>query len=92
MAVFIDGMTLDFPLGRGRVGKMCHMWADTEIELLAMARRIGLEDRWIQRGSITHFDLTKSKRVLALAAGAVPLSADEGRTNRLALRALVKRA
>lgn len=50
---------------------MCHMLADTPEELLAMARKIGVAARWFQgKGSAPHFDICKSKRALAVAAGA----------------------
>ena len=54
----------------------CHCWADSEAELLAMADVIGLKHDWIQRQPIhapvdPHFDLSASKRELALAHGAV---------------------
>lgn len=51
---------------------MCHMFADTESELHAMADRIGVRRRWFQRHRLLpHYDVCKSKRSLAVAAGAV---------------------
>lgn len=51
---------------------MCHMMADTTEELLDMADRIGVQRKWIQKeGTVyEHFDIAKSKRALAVAAGA----------------------
>jgi hypothetical protein len=46
---------------------MCHMIADTEAELHAMAARIGVARRWYQGD---HYDIALSKRALAVAAGA----------------------
>ena len=46
MSVYVDDMEASF----GRM-KMCHMWADTLDELLAMADRIGVDRRWLQRPS-----------------------------------------
>jgi hypothetical protein len=71
MPVYVDCAQNTF----GRM-KMCHMLADTLPELLAMADRIGVDRRWYQgpgKASCPHFDIAKSKRVLALAAGAVPV-------------------
>lgn len=51
---------------------MCHMIADTPTELVAMADRIGVARRWFQsKASAPHFDIAKSKRELAVAAGAL---------------------
>ena len=46
---------------------MCHMVADSVVELHAMAERIGLERRWYHQG---HYNLCLSKRVLAIRCGA----------------------
>lgn len=77
MAVYVDTMAAPF----GRL-IMCHMWADTDVELLAMAGKIGVDRKWIQghpqlsfgkhrEASWVHFDIAKSKRKLAVAAGAI---------------------
>jgi hypothetical protein len=65
----------------------CHMWADTEEELLLLAAKIGLKPNWIQRPKtkpgaerpFVHFDLTESKRDIAVAKGAISLTWDEVR-------------
>lgn len=61
---------------RHRFGRMtmCHMWADTLDELLAMADRIGVARRWLQQppaASWVHFDVSLGAKAKALAAGAV---------------------
>ncbi|MCB1340795.1 MAG: DUF4031 domain-containing protein [Pseudooceanicola sp.] len=70
MTVYVDTMRAPF---RGMV--MCHMVADTSEELLAMADRIGVARRWIQKAGTAHehFDISLSKRQLAVAAGAVEI-------------------
>ncbi len=61
---------------------MCHLWADTLDELLAMVDRIGVQRKWIQghptlsegkarRASWVHFDISITKRNRAIAAGAI---------------------
>jgi hypothetical protein len=53
---------------------MCHMWADDEAELMAMADRIGVARRWVQRppkASWLHFDISLGRKALALQAGAI---------------------
>lgn len=69
MSVYVDDV-------RHRFGRMvmCHMWADTLDELLAMADRIGLARRWIQqppKASWVHFDVSLSLKAKAIEAGAV---------------------
>jgi hypothetical protein len=70
VTVYVDDMRA--PL---RVGKytliMCHMIADTEAELHAMADRIGVARKWHQGD---HYDIALSKRVLAVRAGAVEIT------------------
>jgi hypothetical protein len=76
MGVYVDTMRAKF----GRM-VMCHMWADTREELFAMADKIGVSRRWFQRpasagvpgmdASWEHFDISMSKRALAVKAGAI---------------------
>src|SRR5690606_3654958 len=68
MTVYVDPAR--HPFGRMM---MCHMMADTTEELLAMADRIGIARKWLQRAGTAyeHFDIAKSKRAMAIAAGAV---------------------
>ena len=48
MTVYVDNMQAPF----GRM-KMCHMVADTSEELLAMADKIGVQRKWLQKAG-TH--------------------------------------
>lgn len=77
MSVYVDDMRAAF----ARM-VMCHMWADSDAELLAMADAIGVARKWIQghpelsfgkhrRASWVHFDIALSKRALAVKAGAI---------------------
>jgi hypothetical protein len=43
-------------------------------ELHEFAASIGLKQSWFQRESRPHYDVTKSKRELAIAAGAIAVS------------------
>lgn len=71
MAVYVDDMKASF----GRM-KMCHMIAESTDELLAMADRIGVARKWLQKAgtSYEHFDIAMSKRALAVASGAIEIS------------------
>jgi len=74
VSVYVDGAKN--PLGRM---KMCHMIADTREELVAMVDRIGVDRRHIQFVGTPreHFDICKSKRALAVKAGAIEVSPRE---------------
>lgn len=72
MTVYVDNMRAPF----GRM-TMCHMLADTDTELHAMARRIGVSRRWWQspeKSSGSHYDICLSKRALAVKHGAVEIT------------------
>lgn len=70
MAVYVDNMNAKY----GRM-KMCHLLADTEDELLAMADRIGVARRWHQFPGTakSHFDICLNMRAKAVAAGAIEI-------------------
>lgn len=75
MPVYVDDMRAGF----GRL-IMCHMVADTEEELHAMADRIGVDRKWYQypvKSRYPHYDIALSKRALAVAAGAKEISMRE---------------
>lgn len=76
------GVYVDQPIFRFGNMMMCHLWADSLDELLAMVDRIGVQRKWIQGhatlsfgkyrdASWVHFDIAKSKRALAIQAGAI---------------------
>lgn len=69
MSVYVDDMEAPF----GRM-KMCHMYADSHEELVAMADAIGVARMWIQHPGHRvkeHFDIALSKKKLALEHGAI---------------------
>ena len=69
MPVYVDN-------ARNKYGRMilCHMLADTDNELDAMADRIGVARRW-RHGD--HYDICQIKRSLALKAGAIEITTRE---------------
>lgn len=77
MSVYVDDVR--HPLGRM---VMCHMWADSEEELMSMAAAIGLYRRHVQGHPLLsaprhqgagwlHFDICRQSRARAVRAGAV---------------------
>lgn len=72
MTVYVDDMRANF----GNM-IMCHMVADTDEELHAMADAIGISRRhWQAPGPLkhSHYDIALSKKALALRLGAVPIT------------------
>jgi len=59
--------------GNWRYGEACHLLADTEGELHEMALKLKLKRSWFQNKNVAHYDLTPSKRLLAVKNGAVEL-------------------
>lgn len=79
MAVYVDPLMNHGWVLRGRATPSCHMFADTLDELHAMAEKIGMKQSWFQEGSsgLKHYDLTKSLREAAVAAGALELGRND---------------
>lgn len=71
MTVFVDDMKAKF----GNM-VMCHMLADSDEELHAMAVKIGVQRKWHQAPPKhdSHYDIFLSKRALAVKAGAVEIT------------------
>lgn len=78
MSIYIDPLTKCWPVKSGGWNwlQSCHMIADSASELIEFAKSIGLKEEWLQKrpsGKDQHFDLTQSKRKLAVEGGAVEL-------------------
>ena len=73
MTVYVDDM-YQYPMGQFGRMKMSHMVADTLDELHAMAQKIGIARRHFQdKHSGAHYDVSMSKRELAIEKGAIPI-------------------
>ncbi len=72
MSVYVDRLAV---YGQWRWGVSCHMVADTVEELHAMADKIGHKRAWFQPGggNPPHYDLTASRRKLAVKNGAIEI-------------------
>ncbi len=69
MTVYVDTMRAAF---RGMI--MCHMIADNDAELQAMAEKIHIKRRWFQRD---HYDISLGRRLLAISHGAVVVTSKQ---------------
>jgi len=72
MSVYVDDMRAPY----GRL-KMCHMIADSDEELHAMAAKIGVARKWWQspeKTSGSHYDICLSKKNLAIQYGAIEIT------------------
>jgi hypothetical protein len=67
VTVYVDDYRVPY---RGR--RICHMIADTDAELHAMASALGISERWFHRD---HYDVTEDQREAAAALGAVLIPA-----------------
>jgi hypothetical protein len=67
--VYVDDMRAPY-----RRMIMCHMIADTEEELHAMAATVGVARKWFQGN---HYDVCLKMRAKAVALGAVEVSTRE---------------
>lgn len=76
MVCYVDDMQAAYQPAHNSARKyiMSHMIADTEEELHAMAKRIGVARRWYQGD---HYDITQSKKVLAIQYGAKAITMRE---------------
>ena len=94
MSIYVDGTVTYDPIAikdaqTRRVGtEWCHFWCDPgdEMELLHVAKLIGLKLEWFQRRpnvphDIPHFDLVPNKRRLAILHGATAISMREWMRN-----------
>jgi hypothetical protein len=72
LTVYVDDAYIEAQLPGMRPAKWCHLTADTKGELHEFAERIGLRRSWFQDkpAGLWHYDVTKTVRARAVAAGA----------------------
>lgn len=70
MTVYVDNARIPARVS-GISGRWSHLTADTQEELHAFARSIGLDRAWFQdKQPHWHYDVTDTKRIAAIHAGA----------------------
>lgn len=78
------------PFHRGSCHLMYAGGEDIDGDLHAFADRLGLRREWFQRGSVPHYDLTPSKRALAVKLGAREVTARQMARARAQTKAALK--
>ena len=80
MAVYVDALVQWGWKLRGHTVPSCHMFTDSVdlTELHDMALRIGMKRQWFQPHKVApHYDLTASRRSLAVQLGAIEVGRKE---------------
>lgn len=80
MTIYVDALTDWGWKLRGHKVKSCHMFTDTVdlTELHETAKNIGMKREWFQEHKVApHYDLTTSRRELAVSLGAIELGRKE---------------
>lgn len=86
MSVYVDQLIETKPYRRSENERWnwlqsCHLMADTEEEMHAFAKQLGLKRAWFQNRHpnplLWHYDLTATKRRQALRLGAKELSPEQ---------------
>jgi hypothetical protein len=77
--VYIDELLIR---GAWRYGASCHLLPETHAEhhleeLHQFAAAVGMKREWFQPGRWPHYDLTKSRRIMAVRHGAVQCTTRE---------------
>ncbi len=76
MSVYVDSLFPTPSKCNWRFSHACHIFADNEDELHAFVASIGLRRAWFQNHPrLPHYDMTKTKRLLAVKLGAIEVSA-----------------
>ena len=77
--IYVDSLKNNGWVLRGRHIKNCHLYGDSNEELINFAEKIGLNKEWMQksRSGIRHFDITAKFRKKAIEIGAVEIRGKE---------------
>ena len=70
--IYVDPLK---PIGSRQTCEFCHLWADTREQLVEFAASIGLSPRAWEHSEFPAYDLTATKRKIAVDAGSVEVPA-----------------
>ena len=73
MSVYVDKLIPSIPNKNWKYSHSCHLMGDTVAELHAFAACLGLKLNWYQHKTMPHYDLTRTKRKLAMTLGAISI-------------------
>lgn len=76
MSVYVDALVPCLRNASWKYDNSCHLFGDTDEEVIEFGKKIGLKEHWYQRKrhGLSHFDLNDSKRAMAVNAGAIQVS------------------
>lgn len=74
MTVYVDSARWKKPKGRKFYA---HMMADSLEELHAFAHQIGVKRHFFHNAAHTHYDINEEQRIVAIEAGAVPVTSKQ---------------
>lgn len=74
MTVYVEAIMHHGWILQGRRVRSCHLVADTLEELHVFAASVGMRRSWFQEKRLPHYDLTETRREMAVLCGAVELS------------------
>lgn len=66
MAVYVDALRPCIPNNHWKWNHSCHLIADSDEELHKFAAQLWLKREWFQSKNLRHYDLTASKRYVAV--------------------------
>ncbi len=76
MACYVDQLRGCQPNAKWKWNRSCHLFAESEAELMTFARQLGLRPEWLHDSKgFRHFDLTPAKRERAVRMGAIEMGA-----------------
>jgi len=71
--IYVSELRESFQCKKWHWKNYAYLLGDNVNELIQFGESIGLRKKWLQKGTLLHFDLTVGKRKLAILKGAQPI-------------------